>query len=81
MFDGEAQEPFKLVDSETVTQANYPYNLKMAYMADKLYDIYFAEILEIIGISSATTLGVITVPLIGIGLGTGLLFLQAYVKV
>lgn len=57
----------------------YPYNLEMTPVADKLFDIYLKEVLEIVGVTVPTSIGLIAVPLIGAGLGVGVMFLSSWV--
>jgi len=58
----------------------YPYDLPMVKFADKLFEIYVAKVFEILGIAGTAGSGIVLVPLLGFGLGAGLMFLQSFVK-
>lgn len=60
---------------------NYPYNLVNKGFADKIYDIYLAKTLDIVAIAGTAGSGIVAVPLIGLGIGVGLLFFQSFVPV
>jgi len=51
----------------------------MKTFADKLFDIYTAKILDIVGIAGTAGPGIVAVPLLGLGLGAGLMFLTSFV--
>lgn len=63
-------------------KVHYPYgdveDLAMTSVASKLFDIILIEVFEIVGIVTGGVIGILGLPLLGIGLGIGLLFLQAY---
>lgn len=56
----------------------YPYEKVMESFADKVFTIYFNEVMDIIYIAVAGSVSMVIPPLVGIGLGVGLLFAQAY---
>lgn len=70
------------VADEDKTSPKYPYgeveDLKMTTLADKLFDIYLWRILDILFIAVGGVISFVSLPVMGIGLGVGLLFAQAY---
>lgn len=60
---------------------NYPYNLEMKALKDKLFDLYTEQVFEIIGIAGTAGTGIILIPLLGFGLGAGVMFLQGFVDI
>ena len=55
--------------------AAYPYNLQMTMMSEKLYNIYYQEVMDIVGIAGTAGTGTLLVPILGLGLGVGAMFL------
>jgi hypothetical protein len=53
----------------------------MVPLSEKLYDIYVAQIVEIVSISATTGTGLVLIPILGLGLGVGVMFMQSYVKI
>lgn len=68
------------IKSDGTTKAVYPYALEMETAVSKIYAHYLEKGLGIAGVSGAGILGSVGLPLLGLGLGAGLLFLQAFVK-
>jgi hypothetical protein len=57
----------------------YPHSLEnVTSLADKVFDIYVAQVFDILGIAGTTGIGIVLIPLLGFGLGTGLMFLQSF---
>lgn len=56
----------------------YPHNLEYTTVASKLEEILLNQALEIAAISSLTGVGLIVVPLLGVGIAIGLMFLQSF---
>ena len=53
----------------------YPHNLEMTPFADKMFDRYVEVVFGYLSIAGTTGLGIILIPLLGLGIGTGLMFL------
>jgi hypothetical protein len=51
----------------------------MKTVAEKIYDIYFDEVINIVYVACAGGISIIIPPIVGISLGIALLFAQAYI--
>lgn len=56
----------------------YPHNLEFTPFSEKLFDVYIANVFEILSIAGTAGAGIVLIPLLGFGLGTGLMFLQSF---
>jgi len=56
----------------------YPHNLEMTKFADKLFDIYVAQVFDILSIAGTAGTGVVLVPILGMLMGVGVMFLQSF---
>jgi len=52
----------------------------MIPFAEKLYDIYVQQVVEIVSIAGTAGSGIVLIPLLGLGLGVGVMFMQSYVQ-
>jgi len=50
-------------------------------MAEKLYDLYVEEVVDIVAIAGSAGSGVILIPILGFLFGIGMMFLQSFVRV
>lgn len=58
----------------------YPYNMEMIKFGDLLLNFYVQQVFDVMGIVGVGGGGMVLVPLLGFGLGAGLMFLTSFVK-